>query len=95
MIQHVVLIGFPASQTDRLETVNRLLSPFNGNIPGLARFHWGWDQSGRAREYNLALVMEFESWQDLASYQPHPIHQAFARWVADEGGQVLAFDFPI
>lgn len=96
MVQHVVLLSFPGGISDiQRDRVQELLAPFSQGIPGLARFHWGWDQSGRSREYQLALVMTFTDADSLAAYHPHPVHQIFAQWVAAEGAQVLAFDFPI
>lgn len=95
-LQHVVLIKFPRELTEgEISWIDSLLARWPKEIDGIHWYRWGFDISGRSRGYQWGLVMEFESAQDLARYTPHPRHQEFANWVAEEGGEVLAFDFPV
>lgn len=95
-LQHVVLVKFPRSLTEaEVEFIDDLLGRWKSVIPGIESYHWGLDVSGRSRGYQWGLVMEFENAAVAAAYQPHPLHQEFAQWVAKEGGEVLAFDFPV
>lgn len=95
-MQHLVLFSFPEPLTDAdasalSETVRRL----PGQISGIRRCHVGADVSGRARGYHWALVMEFESAEDLSGYGPHPVHQELVAWLHQRHAEVLAFDFPL
>lgn len=95
-MQHVVMVKFPRSLTeDETGWIRALLARWPQEIGGIRSQHWGFDVSGRSRGYQWALVMEFESEVAEAHYHPHPLHQEFASWVARQGGEVLAFDFPL
>ncbi|MCY0898955.1 MAG: Dabb family protein [Firmicutes bacterium] len=95
-MQHVVLIKFPRDLTqEEHQWINQLLARWPGEIGGISRLHWGTDVSGRSRGYQFGIVMEFVSEEAESRYHPHPLHQEFAQWVAREGGEVLAFDFPL
>jgi hypothetical protein len=93
--QHVVLIKFPRALTDAERTwMDDLIGHWPETIGGITSLRWGWDVSGRARGYAFGIVITFVSAAAAAAYQPHPRHQEFARWVAQEGGEVLAWDVP-
>ncbi len=95
-LQHVVLIKFPRDlEQAELDWIDQLLASWPQHIEGIVKHRWGLDVSGRSRGYQFGLVMEFESPDALKRYTPHPQHQEFAQWVASQGGEVLAFDFPI
>ncbi|MCY0879667.1 MAG: Dabb family protein [Firmicutes bacterium] len=95
-LQHIVLIKFPRELSrDERAWIDQLISRWPAEIGGITRLHWGQDVSGRSRGYQLALVMEFASEEAARRYHPHPLHQEFAQWVGQQGGEVLAFDFPI
>jgi len=95
-MQHVVLVNFPREVTsEESQWIDALLLRWPKEIGGIRSQHWGWDVSGRSQGYQWGLVMEFESEAAAARYQPHTLHQEFAQWVKQVGGQVLAFDFPL
>lgn len=94
--QHIVLIKFPRHLTaEETAWIDGLLTGWPKEIGGIHWHRWGFDTSGRSRGYQWALVMEFASDEALAHYTPHPRHQEFAQWVAQQGAEVLAFDFPV
>ena len=95
-LQHVVLVNFSRDLTEtEVGFIDGVLGRWKASISGIVSYHWGFDVSGRSRGYQWGLVMEFENQEALAAYQPHPLHQEFAQWAARQGGEVLAFDFPI
>ncbi len=95
-MQHVVLIKFPRELSgDEVHWIDQLLTSWPQAIDGIVSHHWGFDVSGRSRGYQWGLVMEFASEEAEAQYHPHPKHQEFAQWVSRQGGEVLAFDFPL
>jgi len=94
--QHVVLIQFPRPlTTEELAWIDGLMAEWPHSIGGMQSIRWGLDVSGRSRGYQFGLVIAFDSEEAARRYQPHPRHQEFARWVTQQGGEVLAFDFPV
>lgn len=95
-MQHIVLVKFPRDLTEAERAwINRLLFRWPEEIGGIISQRWGLDVSGRSHGYQWGLVMEFASEEAEAHYHPHALHQEFAQWVGQQGGEVLAFDFPI
>jgi len=95
-VQHLVLFRFPAPPTDaEVADMRGQIAAWVGAVPGLRRVRFGRDVSGRSQGHQVGLLTEFESAQALQAYFPHPLHQVFARWVADHGCVVLAFDHPL
>lgn len=95
-MQHVVLVRFPRDLVpDEVAWIDQLLGRWPSAIEGIMSSHWGFDVSGRSQGYQWGLVMEFASLEAARQYQPHPLHQEFAQWVRQQGGEVLAFDFPL
>ncbi len=95
-IQHIVLLRFPRPLTPEEENdMREQVRGWPEAIGGFVRLRLGRDTSGRAHGFTHGLMIEFEGPEAEASYHPHPTHQAFARWVAERGGEVLAFDYPV
>lgn len=95
-VQHIVLFRFPQALTAAdIATMRRQIAAWVGAIPGLTRVRFGEDVSGRSQGHQVGLLTEFDSADALQAYFPHPLHQVFARWVADRGGAVLALDYPL
>ncbi len=95
-VQHLVLFRFPeALSDDDVLAMRRQIAAWVGAVPGLRRVRFGRDVSGRSQGHQVSLLTEFASAGDLAAYFPHPLHQVFARWVADRRAQLLAFDYPL
>ena len=94
-MQHVVLIKFPRQLgQDEVAWIDERLKAWPEAIEGIISHRWGFDVSQRSRGYQWGLVVEFASQEAEDRYHPHPKHQEFAQWVTQQGGEVLAFDFP-
>jgi len=94
-LQHVVLFSFPSDPTAEQDAdIRRYIAEWPDAIPGIRALRFG-DAlfTERTRNYQYLLYMEFDSVDDLRSYQGHPVHQKFLSWVNDSGITPLAFDY--
>jgi hypothetical protein len=94
-VQHVVLLRFPRELTqDEEAEMQAFVRSWPGEIGGFTRLRLGRDITGaRAQGFQYLLFEEFESTEVMEAYFPHPVHQEFARWVADRNCETLAFDY--
>lgn len=97
-IQHVVLFRFPESfgETGAAELRSKV-SRWPAEIGGFRQLRLGADLNDgqRARGYQFLLYTEHDGVDGLRAYQQHPVHLAFADWVRERGGEVLAFDYEL
>ena len=94
--QHVVLFKFPEplSAEDEQEMFRRVRA-WPETIPGFTGLRIGKDVGGRSGGYEYLLLTEFESEEAHQAYYPQPDHQAFAKWVAERGAEVIRVDYPL
>jgi hypothetical protein len=94
-VQHVVLFSYPdeLSPADAADMRDQIRA-WPAAIPGIRDLRFGRDLTeARTRGYQYLLYMTFDSEQDLLTYQAHPVHQQFLKWVLDHACTPLAFDF--
>ncbi|MEW6697881.1 MAG: Dabb family protein [Bacillota bacterium] len=91
MITHVVLFKFkdPANTTEAKERLMAL----KGKIPQLRHLEVGIDVVRSERSYDLALVSNFDSLEDLNAYQIHPDHQEVVKYILEVKESVIAVDY--
>jgi hypothetical protein len=96
-LQHVVLFSFPQDlgPEDDAE-MRRQVEQWPAAIGGMTAIRLGraLDES-RTRGYQYLLYTEFPDVEALVTYQRHPVHQRFLRWVLDRDCTPLAFDYPL
>jgi hypothetical protein len=96
-LQHVVLFSFPQdlSAEDDAE-MRRQVEAWPGEIGGMTSLRLGRAlDEARTRGYQYLLYTEFPDADALVTYQRHPVHQEFLRWVLDRDCTPLAFDYPL
>ena len=92
MIKHLVIwrlkeTALGNSKAANAQLLREKLEALRGQIPGLNHLEVGLDFSATENSGDVVLITEFDSREDLAAYQAHPIHQAvvaFAREVVSE-----------
>jgi hypothetical protein len=96
-LQHIVLFAFPDDLSDEdSDDMRAQVASFPSAIGGMSRLRFGSDLSGeRTRGYSRLMYMEFPGTAELVTYQQHPVHQAFQRWLVDRHCTPLAFDYYI
>jgi hypothetical protein len=94
-VQHVVLFSFPRPLLAEEEAgMAAQIRRWPDEIGGFAALRFGTDLTGaRTQGYGYLLYTRFPDQDALASYQAHPLHRAFADWVVEREGRVLAFDY--
>jgi hypothetical protein len=94
-LQHVVLFSFPADLTKEDDAeMRRQVEAWPAQIGGMTAIRLGRSiDEQRTRGYQYLLYTEFPDVETLVTYQKHPVHQQFLRWVLDRDCTPLAFDY--
>ena len=64
-----------------------------GKVKPLKNIEVGIDFSRSPRSYDLALLTEFESKEDLEQYRVDPYHQEIVQWLKSVGAQTKVVDY--
>ena len=94
-VQHILVFRFPRELTEDEERhMYEQVRRWPKEIGGFTRLRLGTDVTkARNRGYQYLLLEEFETEEAMQAYFPHPVHQEFARWVAEQQCETLAFDY--
>lgn len=94
-LQHVVLFSFPQDLTEEdWADMQRQVRSWPAEIGGIDVMRLGPSiNSERTRGYQYLLFMEVADQAALVTYQQHPVHQQFLRWVMERDCTPLAFDY--
>jgi hypothetical protein len=76
MITHIVFFKLKDRSPEAIQETAQVLSNMEGQIPVLKSIEVGKDVLHSARSYDIALITKFDSLDDLAAYDGHPIHLA-------------------
>ena len=94
MIRHTVLFQFkpdfpPADRQAWIDGLNNMA----GKIPGMLSLSHGPDVLSTERSFDYAIVADFESVEDIAVYNTHPLHEPLKAYSFPNSRQILAVDF--
>ncbi|MDQ1695993.1 MAG: Stress responsive Barrel Domain [Frankiaceae bacterium] len=94
-LQHIVLFAFPDELSDDdWADMKRQVRSWPTEIGGIDRMRLGPSiNSERTRGYQYLLYMELADLDALVTYQRHPVHQHFLKWVLERDCKPLAFDY--
>jgi len=94
MITHVVLFKLKDRSAGSVEKARSLLVGMRGKIPQLRHLEVGTDVLHSERSYDIALITKFDSMDDLAAYQAHPVHVKISEYImsAKESSAVVDFE---
>jgi len=99
MIKHVVMFTInPEAGLDKKATqlkVKEKLESLKGKIEGMVSLQVGLNQNESADAFDVCLITEHLSWQDLKNYQDHPLHKAVSAYIGSvkKGRAVADFEF--
>lgn len=84
MLKHVVCWKFKEeNKEERMQKVREMLLALPAKIPFIRSLDVGVNvNTSDAATFDMALVTEFDSQEDLNAYQVHPDHQAVTKFVA-------------
>lgn len=93
MITHVVLFKLKDRSPRSVEQARDLLVGMNGKIPQLRHLEVGTDVLHSERSYDIALITKFDSMDDLAAYQAHPVHVKVSEYIMSVKELSVVVDF--
>ncbi len=93
MITHVVLFKLIDASQKNVEKARDVLLGMKGKIPLLRHLEVGMDVLRSARSYDIALIAQFDSIDELKAYQVHPIHLDVAKYINSVKEASIAVDY--
>ncbi len=96
MLTHIVLFNIPGESENKnqiIKTLKDKLESLKNKIPQLKKLETGINISNRPNAYNLALIAEFETSEDLEVYRNHPDHQAVITYIREIAIDTVVVDF--
>lgn len=97
MFRHIVVVRFTADTTrPEMEALAGKLRTLPEHIPQIVRSHAELDAGHKDTNYHLAIVTDFDSYEDFTEYRDHPAHVAVARELGAhrEHSAVAQYDLP-
>ncbi|GAA3931520.1 Dabb family protein [Microbacterium soli] len=99
MIRHVVSwkLAEPdaARRGEQAEKVARRLNALMGVVPELRAVSAGANVAHPEANWDVALVADVDSLEDLAAYQVHPAHKEVGAYIGSVAASRVAVDFEI
>lgn len=89
MIRHIVMFKFKETacgktKAENLRAARERMLAMRGVIPEIREMQVYLGAEGAAQgNYDYVLVSDFDSLEDLARYQAHPVHVAFGQYVKE------------
>lgn len=74
MLRHIVMFKLADTSKENIDTTLALLRGMRGRIEGMVSLEAGANILPADRNYDIALVCEFESFEAFEAYQTHPVH---------------------
>jgi len=100
MIKHIVMWSLKDEYNGRskamlAQDLEKVLLDLKNKIPQLKKIEVGHNEINFDRNNDLAIVTEFESFEDLAIYANHPDHLKVVAFVREISTARAAIDFTI
>lgn len=93
MVRHIVFLKLQDnSEVNRNFVKDKLLS-MKGKIDVLKNIEVGVDFVGSERSYDLALLTDFETKEDLDTYRTHPVHVPIVNYLKETKTDTKVVDF--
>jgi len=93
MITHVVLFKLADRSAEAVRHTCDILAAMDGKISQLVQLEVGENALPSSRAYDIALIARFNSWEDMETYQKHPVHQKVLEHVRQVAASVVAVDY--
>lgn len=92
MIKHIVMFSLKESDKD-VEKLERKLFDLKNFIPEIVHIETGRNFSKRKVAYDLVLITEFNSEEDLQTYIDHPEHQKVVEYINEVNEKLAVVDY--
>ncbi|MBE5760478.1 MAG: Dabb family protein [Clostridiales bacterium] len=74
MLRHIVMFKLADTSKENIEYTLGMLRSMEGKIEGMLSLEAGANFLEADRNYDIALVCEFDSLESFQKYQTHPVH---------------------
>ncbi|OXM87880.1 Dabb family protein [Paenibacillus rigui] len=74
MVTHIVFFKLKDRSPEAIQATAQVLKNMEGKISVLKHIEVGIDELRQERSYDIALTTRFDSFEDLQTYDNHPIH---------------------
>lgn len=95
MIKHIVFFRFSdkAGNLERLPVIKSKIEALKNSISEIEHLEAGMNISDRPQAFDLALISDFRSEEDLEKYRVHPDHQALLEFLKNYEYEVAVVDY--
>ena len=93
MIRHIVFFKLKDNSTKNKQQIKEIILPLEKKIDVIKFYQVGINFSNEDRAYDLALISDFDSIDDLGSYATHPEHLKVIAQIKDKGVTTKIVDF--
>ena len=93
MIRHIVFFKLKDNSKANKQRIKDAILPLKEKIDVIKFYQVGINFSNEERAYDLALVSDFDSIEDLKSYAAHPEHLEVISQLKNEGVTTKVVDF--
>lgn len=95
MIKHIVFFKLKDRSPDKVAETVAVLRNMEGRIPQLLSIEVGADLIHSERSFDIALVTEVASMEDLQAYQVHPAHKEVIAHINEVKELSVAVDYEV
>lgn len=93
MIKHIVFFKFPSRVEESSKMIKEALESLESKLDMIKYLEVGVNFTQSERAYDLVLITEFESKEDLKHYAGHPIHLEVVEQIRELGTDTKVVDY--
>ena len=93
MIKHIVFLQLEDNSDEHKKYVQEQLMSMKGKIEVLKHIEVGINFSSEERAYDLALITDFETKEDLQSYAVNPLHVEIIKYLKSKNTVTKIVDY--
>lgn len=95
MITHIILIKLKDNNEDAINNMKSKLLGMKGKIEFLKDLSVGVDFAHAEISYDIAMVAQVNSKEDLNAYIAHPVHIEVGKYIEEIQAKVVAVDYEL
>jgi len=93
MVKHIVFFKFPDNSEATKQAVKDRIMSMQGKLDFVKHLEVGINFSTEERAFDVALVSDFETKEDLQTYATHPIHVEVVNFIKSLGAVSKVVDY--
>ncbi len=93
MIKHIVFFKLKDTSDEHKKFVQEKIMSMQGNIPELKHIEVGINFTNEERAYDLSLISDFETKEDLQSYAINPLHVEVVKYLKSQNTITKVVDY--